>query len=81
VNTAETELLIRTVLHQVAPDVDLTELAGDDDIRDTLGLDSLDFLQVVELLSERSGVRIEEDDYPKLSTVDSGAAWLAAAAR
>ena len=80
-NTVETENLIRTVLHQVAPDADLAELAGDDDIRDTLGLDSLDFLQVVELLSERSGVRIDEEDYPHLSTLDSGATWLASAAR
>jgi acyl carrier protein len=81
VKTTDTESLIRTVLHQVAPDVDLADLAGDDDIRDTLGLDSLDFLQVVELLSERSGVRIDEDDYPKLSTLNSGAAWLASIAR
>jgi acyl carrier protein len=81
VNTIETENLIRTVLHQVAPDADLADLADDDDIRDTLGLDSLDFLQVVELLSERSGVRIDEEDYPQLSTLNSGRAWLAAAAR
>jgi acyl carrier protein len=81
VNTVDTENLIRTVLHQVAPDVDLADVTGDDDIRDALGLDSLDFLQFVELLSVRSGVRIEEDDYPKLSTLNSGAAWLATAAR
>ena len=80
-NTIETENLFRTVLHQVAPDADLAELAGDDDIRDSLGLDSLDFLQVVELLSERSGVRIDEDDYPRLSTLNSAAAWLASASR
>jgi acyl carrier protein len=81
VNTIETETLIRTVLHQVAPDADLADLTGDDDIRDALGLDSLDFLQVVELLSERSGVRIDEEDYPQLSTLNTGAAWLVAAAR
>ena len=42
-----------------------------------LALDSLDFLQLVELLSERTGVRIDEDDYPKLATLASGATFLA----
>jgi acyl carrier protein len=70
--------MIRTVLHQVAPDADLDKLAGDDDLREILELDSLDFLQVVELLSERSGVRIDEEDYPRLSTMDAAVRWLSA---
>jgi acyl carrier protein len=63
-----TEELARTALHEVAPDADLDTLRSDDDLRETLHLDSLDFLQLVELLSERSGQRIEEEDYPHLAT-------------
>ncbi|HEU4425140.1 MAG TPA: acyl carrier protein, partial [Pilimelia sp.] len=67
---------VRAALHEVAPDVDLATLRPEDDLRETLGLDSLDFLQIVELLSERSGQRIDEDDYPQLATVAGAVDFL-----
>lgn len=68
---------IKSVLGEIAPDADLDALSPDADLRDTLGLDSLDFLNVVEMLSERSGKRIDEDDYPQLATLAKGVAFLA----
>jgi acyl carrier protein len=68
---------IEESLGQVAPDADTESLAPDADLRDTLELDSLDFLRVVELLSERTGRRIEEDDYPQLATMASAIKFLA----
>jgi acyl carrier protein len=62
---------VRQSLHQVVPDADLDRLNPDADLRDELGLDSLDFLAFVEGLGERTGRRIEEDDYDQLSTVDA----------
>ena len=41
-----------------------------DDLRDVLGLDSLDFLALVTRVSERTGRRIEEDDYERLADLD-----------
>lgn len=70
------EQLVRTALHEVAPDADLGALRAGDDLRETLHLDSLDFLQLVELLSERTERRIEEDDYPRLATLASTLAFL-----
>lgn len=70
------EQLVRAALHQVAPDADLGTLSPRDDLRETLGLDSLDFLQLVELLSERTGHRIDEDDYPYLATLQSTVDFL-----
>jgi acyl carrier protein len=64
-------------LIQVAPDADTESLAPDADMRDTLELDSLDFLRFVEGLSERTGRRIEEDDYPQLATMASAIKFLA----
>ena len=46
--------------------------------RARLDLDSLDFLQCVEILSETSGHRIDEDDYPELATLNSSMRFLAA---
>ena len=75
--TEQAREAIREVLAEVAPDADLGALPPDADLRDSLELDSLDFLNFVEALGQRSGRRIDEDDYPKLATLDSGAAFLA----
>jgi hypothetical protein len=40
-------------------------------------LDSLDFLELVETLSKRTGYRIDEDDYPALTTLHDAADFLA----
>jgi len=69
--------MIKDILREVAPDSDPDTLPEDADIRDSLELDSLDFLNFVEELSQRSGRRIDEDDYPQLATLASGAKFLA----
>jgi acyl carrier protein len=74
----DAESLARAALHQIAPDADLSSLAPDADLRQSLGLDSLDFLQLVEVLSGRSGFRIDEDDYPRLATLSGTVAFLSA---
>jgi acyl carrier protein len=71
---AEAEALVRDVLRTVAPGPALDALADRDELRETLGLDSLDFLAVVTRVSERTGRRIEEDDYDQL---DDLAGWVA----
>jgi len=68
---------IEESLVQVAPDADLDSLGPDADLRDTLELDSLDFLSFIETLSERTGRRIDEDDYPQLATMASAVKFLA----
>jgi acyl carrier protein len=76
----ETMVLIRMALREVAPGADLDRLDPATDLRDALGLDTLDFLRFVELLSEQSGRRIDEDDYPRLTSLSGAAAFLGAAA-
>lgn len=72
----DTEALVLTALREVAPNVDLGDLRRTDDLREALYLDSLDFLQFVELLSTRTGQRIDEADYPHLATLASTVAFL-----
>lgn len=64
-------------LGRIVPDADVDSLAEDADLRDALELDSLDFLAFVELLSSRTGRRIDEDDYPELATMSTCIAFLA----
>lgn len=74
--TTDAAELLHRALHEVTPDADLTSIDPDADLRETVGLDSLDFLQLVELLSERTGHRIDEDDYPRLTTLSSTISFL-----
>lgn len=60
---------VAEALRSVVPDADVDALDPDEPLRDALELDSLDFLSFVEDLSARTGVRIEEDDYPQLQTL------------
>jgi len=69
--------VIEEALAQVAPDVDIAGITPDTDLRDDLGLDSLDFVRFVEILSQRTGTQIAEDDYPHLATLASAIKLLA----
>jgi acyl carrier protein len=62
------DVVTRAVL-RIVPDADFDTLDDDEPIRDAFELDSMDFLSFVELLSTGSGARIDEDDYPGLTTM------------
>jgi acyl carrier protein len=72
----QAEDAITEALGQVTPGIDIGSLPADADLRDSLELDSLDFLRFVEILSERTGERIDEDDYPQLATMASAVKFL-----
>lgn len=59
---------VQEALRSVVPDADPGALDPGEPLRDALEMDSLDFLSFVEDLSARAGIRIEEDDYPRLAT-------------
>ena len=66
---AELDALVRGVLRDIAPDMDIDALRADDDMRDSLDIDSVDFLNFVAALHGQTGVDIPERDYPMVSTV------------
>ena len=68
--------LILTTLAQVAPEADLAALGPDVDLRLELDLDSMDFLNFVVGIDERTGVDIPERDYPQLSTLNGCIEYL-----
>ena len=65
-------------LSAIAPEGDYERLRGDRPLRDQLDIDSFDFLNVVIRLHDKLGVDVPEADYPKLATLDSATAYLAA---
>lgn len=60
----------------IAPEVDLVALRGDVALRDQLDLDSMDFLNFLVAVHQRTGVEIPEADYGKLATLDQLVAYL-----
>lgn len=72
----EARKLIAAVLHEVAPEVDLDDVGEGQTLQEALDLDSIDFLNLVVGLHERTGIEIPERDYPELSTLDGCVAYL-----
>ena len=63
-------------LTSIAPDIDPGTLGGDEHLQDDLGLDSMDFLNLVSALHKRFGLPIPESDYPELATTAKAARYL-----
>jgi acyl carrier protein len=72
----QARVLVEHAVRRIVPDADLSDLPPGTDLRRELELDSLDFLGLVEQLSQESGVRIDEDDYPALATLESSVSFL-----
>lgn len=69
--------MVGRAVRRIVPDADVDAVPDDADLRRTFELDSLDFLSFVELLVADSGVRLDEDDYPELTTAAAAADLLA----
>lgn len=67
---------VTEIIGEILPDEDCSNLAPDQNLRDQLDLDSMDFLDVVMELRKRYGVEIPEEDYPQLATLNSSVAYL-----
>ncbi len=74
-----TEILHQTIvvlLQQIAPDTTPATLKLEEKIRETLNIDSFDFLQFVIALHEKTGVEIPEEDYGKINTIQNAIEYI-----
>lgn len=67
---------VKESISRVVPGADFGDVGEDEPFREPLEMDSLDFLGFVETLSERTGLRIDEEDYPRLTTLSDAADFL-----
>ena len=68
--------LIADVLAGIAPEADLSTVGEGEDLREALDLDSMDFLNFVIGLAQKTGRKIPEADTPKLYTLRGLLAYL-----
>lgn len=67
------------VLRELAPEADPDLLGRDLTLQESLGFDSLDFLNFIAGLHHLTGVEIIERDYPQLLTIDDCVSYLVSA--
>jgi acyl carrier protein len=81
VTAEEVRSAVLRALSEVAPEADAAALRPDVDLREQLDIDSMDFLNFVIGIHERTGVDIPEADYGSLRTLDDLVDYLGARTR
>jgi len=59
------------LLRQIAPETEPSALKPDENIRESLNIDSFDTLRFIVLVNENFGIEIPEEDYGKITTIRS----------
>ena len=78
-NAEEARQVIVDAIGAVAPEADVSTIEPDEDLRDELDIDSMDFLNVIVGIHERTGIDVPEADYGELATLEGAIAYLVGA--
>jgi acyl carrier protein len=76
-NTQNARNAVQAAFAEIAPDVEPDDLTEEARLRQDLDIDSFDFLRLIELISESTGVDTPEEDYAQLATVGGFIAYVA----
>ena len=68
-------LVVRLVA-AVAPDLDVASIEWSDSLLDVGDIDSLDFVRMVALTAETTGILVVPSDYARLATLDGFVRYL-----
>jgi len=75
-NEVEMKQQLFRLLKNIAPDTEPEKLKPDDNIRQTLTIDSFDYLQFIVGVDEKFGIQTPEDDYGKIGTLRDLVAYI-----
>jgi acyl carrier protein len=73
---AQIRALVLESIGEIAPEADLATARDSEDIREAFDLDSMDFVNLVAAIHERTKVNIPESDYSQLYTLKSAVIYL-----
>jgi len=76
-NETEITARLRGILGDIAPDLNMAAIGPNDDLRNDIGLDSMDFLNFVIATHKQLGVDVPEAHYGKITTLGKFAAYIA----
>lgn len=75
-NEEEIKEIVFQLLKKIAPDTEPSTLKPDENIRETLNIDSFDSLQFIVALNKKTGIEIPEEDYGKIATLKALTAYI-----
>lgn len=71
--------LLAATLREIVPAADLAAADPELPLQEVADIDSMDFLRLVTVIRDRTGIEIPPRDYPKLATVKLFVSYLTAA--
>lgn len=77
-NENEARTAVLAAINEVAPEIDTEGLDTSSRLRQDLELDSLDFLRLLEILAQSTGVSTPEKDYADLTSIQRLVDYIAA---
>jgi acyl carrier protein len=77
VGETEIRATVLELLTQVAPETDPSAIDADASIQEQLDIDSIDFLNFIMSVHEKTGIEIPERDYTKVATLNDCVRYLA----
>ena len=72
----EVRNIVVNIIKEIAPDEDYNNIIDEEPLRDQLGLDSMDFLDIVMELRKQYKIEVPEVDYPELASMKSTVEYL-----
>lgn len=75
-NEEEIKEIVFQLLKKISPDTEPSTLKPDENIRETLNIDSFDSLQFIVALNKKTGIEIPEEDYGKIATLQALLAYI-----
>jgi|CXWL01.1.fsa_nt_gi acyl carrier protein len=73
---AELLAVVRDELERIAPDVAFASVDPEAPIQQEFDIDSMDFLNFITALHERTGINVPETDYPRVRTIAGALRYL-----
>ena len=75
-NDMEIRQQLYILLKEIAPETEPSALKPDENIRESLEIDSFDTLRFIVSVNEKFGIEIPEEDYGKITTIDLLTAYI-----
>ena len=69
------KVIINEILN-IAPEIEEEEIIDDENLQESLEIDSFDFLKLLTALNEQLGVEVPEADYGKVDTLNKMAEYF-----
>jgi len=68
-------IIIKTIL-EVAPDIEEQEIEPNENLQQSLEIDSFDFLKILTQMNEEISIEVPESDYSKVGTLEDMAEYF-----